>query len=252
MDEKETKKEKTKKEAFLARMLKKRPDLNPEDEEGFYGALDEDYGSMENELGEYKSNSDKLLDVFNKDGRIAVLIQKMAKGENPLAYLIGEFGKDGLEAAMEDEETAKQLMAKNDEYLEKLAKGEQLSKDREENLKVSLDAFDEVQKELGIDDETADKFFDDFFDIINDAIANKITKETWSLFLKGLTYDNSIESAKVESEIRGRNAKIEAMKKKKVPADIPPSLGGQGTAKRARAIKLGGFLDKERKSVFDK
>ena len=98
------------------------------------------------------------------------------------------------------------------------------------NLPVSLDELDAALAELGCDTETADKAFAMFADIQRDAIVDKVTKDTWIMFLKGIMHDGDVEEASHVAEVKGRNAKIEEKLKAGKKADaMPPSLGGGGS-----------------------
>lgn len=253
-EEKEKKEEKapqTKRMLFLERMRKKRPDI-ADDDETLFGAIGEDYDGYEKDLSGYKENADRLISAFNKDPRIAQFIMKLTYNENPLGYLIETFGQDELRSALDDPEMAKKLVEKNENYLAKVAKDKELSEQRQENLKESLDALDEVAKEFNLTEEETDALFDTFLTILDNAIMNKISKDDWTMFFKGSRYDDAIASASEEAEKRGRNAKIEELKSKtKLPKDMPPTLGGQDSGVGRKKIKLGGVLDRDRKSVWD-
>lgn len=217
------------KQRFIERMKAKKPDLNYDDEEALYGSINDDYDAYDGELKGYKENEEKLLGAFNKDPRIASLFLAMTKGENPLLYLIDNFGQDEIRAALDDPEMKEKIVEKQNAYLERQSKNSQLEEAAKQNITISLDALEEAKNELGCSDEDADKAFEMFAQIQEDAIVDKVTKDTWLMLLKGLNHDMDIENAAREAEIRGRNAKIDKEKKKNtIPDGIPPQLGGQG------------------------
>lgn len=217
------------KQRVIDRMKAKKPDLNYDDEEALYSSINDDYDAIDGELKGYKENEEKLLGAFNKDPRIASLFLAMTKGENPLLYLIDNFGQDEIRAALDDPEMKDKIVEKQNAYLERQSKNSQLEEAAKQNITISLDALEEAKSELGCSDEDADKAFEMFAQIQEDAIVDKVTKDTWLMLLKGLNHDMDIENAAHEAEIRGRNAKIDKEKKKNtIPDGIPPQLGGQG------------------------
>jgi len=217
------------KQRVIDRMKAKKPDLNYDDEEALYSSINDDYDALDGELKGYKENEEKLLGAFNKDPRIASLFLAMTKGENPLLYLIDNFGQDEIRAALDDPEMKDKIVEKQNAYLERQSKNSQLEEAAKQNITISLDALEEAKSELGCSDEDADKAFEMFAQIQEDAIVDKVTKDTWLMLLKGLNHDMDIENAAHEAEIRGRNAKIDKEKKKNtIPDGIPPQLGGQG------------------------
>lgn len=229
MEDTEKQEVKSRKQQLMERMKTKRPDLNFDDEDSFYGSISDDYDAYDGELKGYKENEEKLLGAFNKDPRIASMFLAMTKGENPLLYLIDHFGQDEIRTALDDPDMKDKIVERQNAYLERQAKNSKLEEEAKINITVSLDALDEAKTELGCSDEEADKAFEMFAQIQEDAIVDKVTKETWMMLLKGLKHDMDVENAAHEAEIRGRNAKIDKEKKKStVPDGLPPQLGGQG------------------------
>lgn len=229
MEDTEKQEVKSRKQQLLERIKTKKPDLNLDDEESLYGSINDDYDAYDGELKGYKANEDKLLGAFNKDPRVASMFLAMTSGENPLLYLIDNFGQDEIRAALDDPEMKDKIVEKQNAYLERQSKNSQLEEAAKQNITISLDTLEEVKNEMGYSDEDADKAFELFAQIQEDAIVDKVTKETWVMLLKGLNHDMDIENAAHEAEIKGRNAKIDKDKKKKtVPDGIPPQLGGQG------------------------
>ena len=111
----------SKKEMFFERMKKNRPDMNADNEDELYGALSDDYDNYDKEIESYKSNNDRLIGAFKKDPRIAELFTRMAKGENPLSYLIEAFGEDEIRGALDDPEMKDKLVEAQNKYLERQA-----------------------------------------------------------------------------------------------------------------------------------
>ena len=89
-------------------------------------------------------------------------------------------------------------------------------------------------------DEDKDKAFEAYANMLDDAIRNKVSKETWLMFIKGINHDKDVAEAADEGEVRGRNTKI-VEKLKKPTTATPPMITGQGAEAPKR--KFGGVLD---------
>ena len=98
----------------------------------------------------------------------------------------------------------------------------------------------EAAKEAGVSDEDKDKAFEAYANMLDDAIRNKVSKETWLMFIKGINHDKDVAEAADEGEVRGRNTKI-VEKLKKPTTATPPMITGQGAEAPKR--KFGGVLD---------
>lgn len=236
---------KTGKELMIERLSVKHPDLNGEDDEALFGAISKDYDDYEAGAGDnarMKDALDKMLAVFEESPEAAALYVDLAKGgKSVLEYLIENYGDDFLEALEDrDPATIAKITEAENKYRQKMANNAELTKQASENLAISLDALDEAAKEAGISDEDKDKAFEAYANMLDDAIRNKVSKETWMMFIKGINHDKDVAEAADEGEVRGRNAKI--VEKLRKPTEIvPPTMSGQGASAPKR--KFGGILD---------
>ena len=235
---------KSKKDAFYARQKERYPDLNIEDEEELYGRILDDYDEYDGKLSGHKKNEEQLVGLFNKDPRAASFLMRWKNGENPIAVLLAEFG-DEFKDALEDPEKLEEFTKAHDSYLERQMKEKELGEMSEKNIDETLQALDDAIKEGGYTDEDAQAAFSLFDKIQSDAIVNKVDKDTWLMFLKGITHDRELEAKTHEAEVKGRNAKINADKVKKVPEKkMPPSIGGQGDISGKAPMKDLGALNR--------
>lgn len=249
---------KTKRQAFLEKLKGKHPDLNIDDEDALFGSISDHYDNsdhLDEELKGYKKNEEMLVGAFEKNPKIASMFLEMAKGENPFLYLIENFG-DEFREALENPDLKEQITERHAKYMERLTKNKEMEEQAKANLTASLDALTEAQTELGYSDEDATTAFENFTQIIDDAIVDKVSKETWIMFLKGLKHDIDVEQANLEGELKGKNAKIGNLKAKQtVPTNIPPQLGGQGEPPKTKKIEIEGALGRYGKgpnSIWDK
>lgn len=170
----------------MERLKGKCPELNIDDEEELYSSLSDDYDDYEGkaqEIDGYRKNEEMLVGAFEKNPKIASMFLEMAKGENPFLYLIENFG-DEFREALENPDLKEQITERHAKYMERLTKNKEMEEQAKANLTASLDALTEVQTELGYSDEDVTTAFDNFTQIIDDAIFDKESKETWIIFLK--------------------------------------------------------------------
>lgn len=219
----------SKKQSFLERQRQRFPDMNLEDEEALFAKINEDYDSYDARLKANDEENARIADLFNRDSRSTAFLLDWRDGKDPVIALIEKFGDDFREA-LDNPEMLEKFAEANKKHNEKLLLSEKLNKESEENLDASLDALDEAQKESEVDDEVAKSAFELYNAVINDGIINKVSKETWGLFIKAVCYDQAVADAAHEGEVRGRNSTIDMQKKKLYDKTMPPSIGGQGTA----------------------
>lgn len=231
-------------EAFVARIKDRHPDLDDSDEEGFFSAVNADYDeddSDREELKKYREDDEKLREIFKNDARMANVFLGMARGENVLEYLIDNFGQDFLDAINdpENEEARQRIAEKQRQWVEKQAAARDLEAKAAENLDRALDAFDAVAEETGATDEDKEEAFKKFTEFQQRAIVNDIDEDMWRLFFNGVTHDADVEQAGIEGEVRGRNEKIRERlrgESEKNPMDMGGATARQEAPRRANSI----------------
>ena len=91
---------------FRERFGKRVPEVNADDEEAYYGALNGEFDRME-----ASDNAQRELgEVLARDPRSAGFLMRLKSGGNPMEYLIEQYGDD-FRDALNDEEKAKELAA---------------------------------------------------------------------------------------------------------------------------------------------
>ena len=200
-------------QAFMERIKTRHPELDENDEEGFYSAVNADYDEDEEGrevLKKYREEDSRLRDIFANDPRMANIFLGMSRGENVLEYLLDNFGQDFLDAINdpENDEARERIAQKQREWLERQSQSRELEKKAADNLDKALDAFEAVAAEMGADETAQEEAFKRFIDFQKRAIINDIDEEMWKLFFKGVNYDSDVEQAGLEGEVRGRNARI--------------------------------------------
>lgn len=182
-------------------------DWEGDDDEGRYGALLK-YDDREQELlGSYRDSNQRLGDLFMKNPKFAAMMSEVMKGSDPSVAFIKFFGRDALDAS-EDEEKMKLITGANQEYLNRVAKSEELRKRQEENLEKSGVEMDAFQVEKGMGDEEFAKFVDAVYNVIERGLEGLIGKDFLEIFWRGLNYEQDLQDAANAGRVEARNEKI--------------------------------------------
>ena len=223
-------------ETLLGLMREDYPDADFADDEDFYDKII-------SERGKYKTTDEqasKLREAFIKDPRIAGLLNFAKEGGNPISFLIEQYG-DEFRDALEDPDKAEELAEAHKKYLEKVAKTKESEEISAANAQQSADALNALQSEYNLTDEEVLDIFKTASQYALDATTNLYTKDFLVAILRAKNYDKDVESATMEGEVRGRNARIEEHLKKQKPANVPPTLTGNSGGKATEPIKRGGY-----------
>lgn len=209
---------------YAERFSKSHPDIDFEDKEARYGAMNEDRDLLDS----YEESGKALGDTFDKHPWTGSMLMALKDNDelDPITWM-AENGID-IQQALEDEEYRKTISQKIADYEQKQLEGKQADEERASNLQKSADAL----RELGLSDEENHKMWMHVWEnIVDPALRGEITTETWKLVQKAQNYDADIESARSEGEMKARNEKIKNSLKK--PAEtLPPDLsnGARATA----------------------
>lgn len=231
---------KTKRQQMADRLQAKYPDDNFDDEESFFGRINDDYDEYDSQIGKYKDEEKVLSDMFTSDPRSAAFLSAWRKGENPIEFLIRNYG-DELRDALDDPEKLDAIAAANKEYVERVAKEKDLEEQYQKNLTESLTYLDQLQDEQGVSTEDVDGAMSLLVGIANDALVGKFTPENIEMALKALNHDRDVAEADATAEVRGRNASITERLRKRAKGDGVAQLDGAN----------GGVRPRQRKSIFD-
>ena len=231
-------------QAFVDRIKSRHPDLDENDEEGFYNAVNADYDEDDEgreQLKRYQEDEGRLREIFDSDARMANLFLGMARGENPLDYLIDNFGQDFLDAINdpENEEARERIAQKQQEWLKRQGESKELERQASENLDKALDAFDAVAEEIGADDAAKEEAFNNYVKFQEKAIVNDVDEDMWRLFFKGVNYDTDVEQAGIEGEVRGRNSRIRERlrtQEERTPQDMGGATARANVSRRPSSV----------------
>ena len=190
----------------------------------------DNYDARSAEFDEGKAHSQKMVDLFNRDPRSSKFMLALASGEgNPIDYLLDIYGPDLLDALQSEEGRAK-VVESNNKWLEKKASEESTMQARMDNYEKAINDLAAFAEEKGLSEEQAVEVFDKVNQIGMDAIEGIYSRESFQMAYDAMNYATDVETARKEGERDGRNERIEEkLKKVTKPADMPPTVGGQGS-----------------------
>lgn len=245
-------------DSFRERFGKKYPDVNMDDEEAYYGALNGELDRMERSDAAQR----ELGEVLGRDPRSAGFLMVLKNGGNPMEYLIEQYGDD-FRDALNDEVKAKELAAAFAKHAEKRAESENMRAQADANMQKMVDELDAAQKDGSFSDEDATKAFEYLYadgGLMDRILINDINKNDWMMLMKAENYDRmkaegvqNAETARAEGEVAGRNANIDMQKRKRTKAqNMPTNVPSNGSVRQTpKKDDFLSFLDKKTKSVWE-
>lgn len=220
--------------AFSERFAKRHKDIDFEDKEARYAAMNDDADA----LSRYEEDGKALSEMFDNNRWLAAMAMDLKKNPdlNPIEWMASQ-GID-IGAAMQDEEMGKKVAQQIADFQQKKADEENHEKELVANLQKSADAIDQ----LGLDDDAKADLWESFFKVVGDAEKGIVSTETWQLFKNAQNYDADVASAREEGAMQGRNEKIQNRVKRSEKTEIPPSLNTNGGVSPTKK-KSSGFWD---------
>lgn len=206
---------------LMERAQGKYPDRDFSDDEGLFGALSDDLDDYEGQLSRNKEVDQQLTDRFENDPQFAGMFLSIMSGEgkNPVVSMIETYG-DQFRDFLDDPENAEDIAEANATFVERLGKEKELTSTYEANIEKSITVADELQESGGYTDEQITEAFNAILEDANRAILGEITQEMLEVKLKGMSYDEDVDNAANDAEVKGRNEKIE-LKKKDLKNEVP-------------------------------
>lgn len=230
MDEEEIKQPpKSKRDIVIERLRAKYPDSPLEGDEDIFEMIDTDYSANESREAERKANNDKLSNLFMKNPRFGAFFMELLNSEDadPGIVFVKHFGKDIL-SSTDDEESMQKIIEANEEYANRMKRNEELAEEQKSNLENSEPVLKAFQEEKGLSDDEMNALIDDICNGASNIFMGIFTSDVLESAWKSKNYDTNIAQAEMEGEVRGKNEKINELKKKTtVPEGIPASVVGK-------------------------
>ena len=223
--------------AFSKRFSKRHSDIDFEDKEARYAAMNDDADL----LGRYEESGKALSKVFDKHKWLAALAMDMEKNpdDNPFDAM-ARLGID-IKALLEDPEGGKKLAEILAKHNEEVAEQNEATERVTENMRKSIERL----VKLYPDD--AHDMWKQIYEIHDKVESGDIPDDVWKMLHNANYYDSDISSARDEAAMQARNEKIQNKVRSSATEGIPPSLSSSGAgnepAKKKTKKRASSFFD---------
>lgn len=223
--------------AFSDRFKRRHADIDFEDKEARYAAMNDDADL----LGRYEESGRALSKVFDKHKWMAVLAMDMEKNpeDNPFDAM-ARLGID-IRALLDDPEGGKKLA-------EILAKhNEDVAEQNEAVEKVTANMQKSIDRLMKLYPDDAEDMWKQIYEIHDQVESGDIPDDVWKMLHNANNYDSDISSARDEAAMQARNEKIQNKVRSSASEGIPPSLSSSGAgnkpAEKRKAAPKSGFFE---------
>lgn len=220
--------------AFSKRFSSRHSDIDFEDKEARYAAMNDDADL----LGQYEQSGKALSKVFDKHKWLAALAMDMEKNpdDNPFDAM-ARLGID-VKTLLDDPEGGKKLA-------EILAKhNEDVAEQNEATEKVTANMRKSLERLMKLYPDDAQDMWSQIYEIHDKVESGDISDDIWKMLHNANNYDSDITSARDEAAMQARNEKIQNKVRSSSTEGIPPSLSSSGAGnKPVKKQKRESFFD---------
>lgn len=226
---------------YRSRYREAYPDMDENDEEGFYGQANANLDELEG----YRENNKALADAFDRNPTLAAMLLAAKDGENPFVYLAEMGGPDlDIRTLIDDPEFGEKMSKAVLKFQENELKSKSAQEEMKQNMQASITALKELQQEKGLSDEDCQQLFVKFFDdIVGNGSKGIVSKDTWQAVLKARSYDDDIASATEKARASAMNEKVQNPLRDFDDSKLPPSLSQGGAVGEKKPQQARGFAD---------
>lgn len=223
--------------AFSKRFSNRHSDIDFEDKEARYAAMNDDADL----LGQYEQSGKALSKVFDKHKWLAALAMDMEKNpdDNPFDAM-ARMGID-VKTLLDDPEGGKKLAEILAKHNEDVAEQNEATEEVTANMRKSLERL----MKLYPDD--AQDMWSQIYEIHDKVESGDISDDIWKMLHNANNYDSDISSARDEAAMQARNEKIQNKVRSSANEGIPPSLSSSGAgnapAKKKTKKRASSFFD---------
>ena len=208
--------------AFSKRFSKRHSDIDFEDKEARYAAMNDDADLLER----YEESGKALSKVFDKHKWLAALAMDMEKNpdDNPFDAM-ARLGID-VKTLLDDPEGGKKLA-------EILAKhNEDVAEQNEATEKVTANMRKSLERLMNLYPDEAQDMWSQIYEIHDKVESGDISDDIWKMLHNANNYDSDITSAREEAAMQARNEKIQNKVRSSSTEGIPPSLSSSGAGNK--------------------
>lgn len=198
---------------YMTGFKQRNPDWADDDEEGFYGALNDERDAWDKERGAYQQREDEITGAMSGSILNAALFNEAMKG-TPIPLAVLKRYPDEFKAWMDDPSNTDAIEKIFQEHAEAIAENKRLEEEAQNNLTETNATIDKMIEdgELKGDDE-ANELLKFLGEIAVGLMSNHVEKDWLIAAKKALHHDEDVDAARAAGEIDGRNAKISAQRK---------------------------------------
>lgn len=223
----------SRRDSFRKKFSARHPDVNMDDEEAYYGALEDEYNSNNEELSKHRETNKKLNEMFLENPNAAFFMTDLLDGKEQIGIsLMRRFGQT-FKDAIDDpsEENVKAFADALDENASKIKENDRLQAEFEKNADASEAIIEEWAKSKDMTPDQVDAIREFINTQFGNLLVGIITPEMLDFASKGLSYDKDVAAAEETGAAMGRNEKIkERMKKGK--GDGMPMITGNASKRK--------------------
>lgn len=223
--------------AFSKRFSNRHSDIDFEDKEARYAAMNDDADLLE----QYEQSGKALSKVFDKHKWLAALAMDMEKNpdDNPFDAM-ARLGID-VKTLLDDPEGGKKLA-------EILAKhNEDVAEQNEATEKVTANMRKSLERLMKLYPDDAQDMWSQIYEIHDKVESGDISDDIWKMLHNANNYNSDISSARDEAAMQARNEKIQNKVRSSANEGIPPSLSSSGAgnapAKKKTKTRASSFFD---------
>lgn len=227
-EKKEEGKEEKPPHKYHERLTKAFPDRTFEKDEDYDAAMDEHLTSLEDYREKGKKANQKLLALFESEPAVGEMVRDMMAGASFREAAARHFSADDFTPTEGDPDYEGWTKNKT-EREEKMNKRREFEKTYAANLEAAGKELEAFAKEHNLDAKATDEFLESMEKMLADFNNGKMTKDTFRLMRRAMTYDKDIEDAREEGRIAGRNEKIVAQREKE------PDQAGDGLPRPSKS-----------------
>lgn len=218
------------------------PDVNMDDEEAYYGALEDEYNNREEELKRHRADNERLNNMFMENPEAAYFMTDLIDGKTPLGEtLIRRFGatfKDALDDP--SEENVKAFAAALDDHAKRVKESERLQAEFEKNIDQSETNIEQWQATHKVSGEQIDAMREYLTSQFSNLLVGLVTPDMLDFAYKGMNYDTAVNAAEEQGQAAGRNERIQEKLRKGKSDGVPLIQGGGRASSRGR---MGSIFD---------
>lgn len=195
----------TKREAFRRRMAEREPNLNLDDDDAYYGYMD----NMMNEYDTYRESSEIMRRNLESSPALTDMLvaARDTKEFDPLIWMVQYEGLD-IDAMRDDPEYMAKLTEARNKWLAQRAKRDETDKQIQANIPKSIEAIQAKRDEMGLTDEQTSNILAEIFQMGGDLEIGIVPIRMFELMAKGMTHDADVEEAREIGIAQGLETKV--------------------------------------------